>query len=401
MQGGRIWYNLRMEKKKDRKNWNEKAPQDGRRLTYAEAILLETVLTAPPRDGSVLIAGNRSGVVVAEAMRRWPTARVVAHAFDAHHVRAIRDHLVEERLPTDGLLCTPWVVSAGSETEESASYSSALFMTTPRSMPAELVLDQLQDIYRHLEEGGDLLAAFEGDPDAALKTMKLVWPVVHVVKKAKHAVLFRAVRKGALKKVRAFSAEWQASVPGGGKLTFSSLPGCFCHRRPDDGGLALAEVAAKEVEKLANDSTARLRLLDMGCGCGLVGLLVADAWRRVATSAEPNLQMTLIDSHARAIEASRVNAERAGIPVELILADDGIPRGRVGEFDYFVGNPPYYSDYRIADIFLETAYRALRPGGVCLTVVKTATGLLALQEKYFQTAEVIKRRGYCVLRSIR
>ena len=52
-------------------------------------------------------------------------------------------------------------------------------------------------------------------------------------------------------------------------------------------------------------------------------------------------------------------------------------------------------------MFLETAYRALRPGGVCLTVVKTATGLLALQEKWFRTAEVVKRRGYCVLRSVR
>ena len=56
---------------------------------------------------------------------------------------------------------------------------------------------------------------------------------------------------------------------------------------------------------------------------------------------------------------------------------------------------------RIADVFMETAYRALRPGGRCLMVVKTATGLLALQEKYFRTAEVIKRRGYCVLRSVR
>ena len=74
---------------------------------------------------------------------------------------------------------------------------------------------------------------------------------------------------------------------------------------------------------------------------------------------------------------------------------------QTGRYSLVVGNPPYYSDYRIADVFMETAYRALRPGGRCLMVVKTATGLLALQEKYFRTAEVIKRRGYCVLRSVR
>lgn len=366
------------------------------RITYAEELLVACVRTGTPRAGRALIAGNRSGIVVAEAMRAWPSATVFAHAFDAHHARAIRDHLVEERLSVDGVLCTSEIRPEGSD-----PYACALFMTTPRSMPAELVLDQLQDIYLSLVEGGELFAAFEGDPDAALKTMKLVWPTVHVVQKAKHAILFRAVKKGELKKLRAFSADWEASVPGGERLTFTSYPGCFCHRRPDDGGLSLAEVAAKEIEQLKPAEP--LKLLDMGCGCGLVGLLVADAFRRTHALASPpsRLDLTLLDSHARAVAASRVNAARANLEAEFILADDGLPRGRVGEFDYFVGNPPYYSDYRIADIFLETAYRALKPGGVCLTVVKTATGLLALQEKWFRTAEVIKRRGYCVLRSVR
>ena len=43
-------------------------------------------------------------------------------------------------------------------------------------------------------------------------------------------------------RVRSFRAQWPASVPGGEKLMFSSYPGCFCHRRLDEGGLALAEI---------------------------------------------------------------------------------------------------------------------------------------------------------------
>ena len=284
-------------------------------------------------------------------------------------------------------------------------------MTTPQSMPAELVLDQLQDIHVNLTEGGALYAAFEGDPDDALKTMRLVWESVNVLKRAKHAILFKAVKHGPPVKMRDFSATWEASVPGGEPLTFTTYPGCFCHRRPDAGGLALAEVAAREVNgesrKMKDDVLAPdlspFTILDMGCGCGLVGLLVADALRRhnptIPQSHNPAL--TLIDSHTRAIAAAKENAARAGIEAEFILSDDGLPRGRVGEYDLFVGNPPYYSDYRIAEVFLETAYRALKLGGICLTVVKTATGLLALQEKYFRKAEIIKRRGYCVLRSVR
>ena len=71
-----------------------------------------------------------------------------------------------------------------------------------------------------------------------------------------------------------------------------------------------------------------------------------------------------------------------------------------GTFDVFVGNPPYYSDYRIAEVFLETAVRALKPGGVCYQVVKNAAGLEPVQRRYFPDVEVIRRRNYCVLKSV-
>ena len=376
-----------------------------KKVTYAEAILVEEIkavkaFDAPEGlDRRILVAGNRSGGVTVAAMRRWPKAEVIAHAFDYHHARAIRKRLLDEGLPARNVRC------AASVGMEGASYDLAFFMTTPQSMPAELVLDQLQDIHANLLDDGALYAAFEGDPDDALKTMRLVWKNVSVLKRAKHAVLFKTVKRGAPVKTRDFAATWEASVPGGKPLAFTTYPGCFCHRRPDAGGLALAEVAARAVKENADKIPSTLHsspfaILDMGCGCGLVGLLVADAFRTLCPSPSA-FRLTLIDSHARAIAAAQANATRAGIEAESILSDDGLPRGRVGEYDLFVGNPPYYSDYRIAEVFLETAYRALKPGGTCLTVVKTATGLLALQEKYFRKAEVIKRRGYCVLRSVR
>ena len=444
-----------------------------KKVTYAEAILVDEIkvlkvfndLNVPndlnnpkdpkdlnnPKDPKdlkdpklptrrILVAGNRSGGVAVAAMRRWPEAEVVTHAFDYHHARAIRKRLLDEGLPARNVRCSAGVGTVGTDpmpsvgtdpmpsaTADCQPFDAAFFMTTPQSMPAELVLDQLQDIHLNLAEGGALYAAFEGDPDEALKTMRLVWKNVNVLKRAKHAVLFRAVKRGAPVKTRDFAATWEASVPGGEPLTFTTYPGCFCHRRPDAGGLALAEVAAREVKgewgkvkgeggkvkgeggKVNDEDAVKtpftfhpspFTILDMGCGCGLVGLLVVDALRTFHPSPF-TFHLTLIDSHARAIAAAKLNAARAGIEAEFILSDDGLPRGRVGEYDLFVGNPPYYSDYRIAEVFLETAYRALKPGGVCLTVVKTATGLLALQEKYFRKAEVIKRRGYCVLRSVR
>ena len=111
--------------------------------------------------------------------------------------------------------------------------------------------------------------------------------------------------------------------------------------------------------------------------------------------------LTLVDSHSRAVEAATENAAKFGIPAEVILSDSGTPARMDGTFDVFVGNPPYYSDYRIAEVFLETAKRALKPGGVCYTVVKNAAGLKPVQERFFPSVEVIGRRGYSVLKSVK
>jgi 16S rRNA (guanine1207-N2)-methyltransferase len=133
----------------------------------------------------------------------------------------------------------------------------------------------------------------------------------------------------------------------------------------------------------------------MGCGCGLVGFLVAD---RLAPA---SVSLVMVDSHARAVEAAKENSEKFGIAAEVVLADDGSPARMDGTFDVFVGNPPYYSDYRIADVFLETAKRALKAGGACYTVCKNAAGLEPVQRRYFPDVEIIKRRGYAVLKSVK
>jgi 16S rRNA (guanine1207-N2)-methyltransferase len=172
---------------------------------------------------------------------------------------------------------------------------------------------------------------------------------------------------------------------------FTSYPGCFCHRRLDEGGLALAEVISRDLTSSPIPYSSSPSLLDMGCGCGLVGFLVKSVVKDVS--------LVMVDSHSRAVEAANLNAKNFEMPAEVILADAGTPARMDGTFDVFAGNPPYYSDYRIAEVFLETAKRALKPGGVCYTVVKNDAGLRPVQERYFPNVEVIRRRGYCVLKS--
>ena len=293
----------------------------------------------------------------------WLNEDVTCHCLDIYHRHAIeKTHHVKA-------ICTPHLPEG--------PWDVIRFKTGPKRMSGELALDQLQEIHLLMRQQkpapkfelvydgkerdrNDLLNKIKNDPD----------------------------------RVRDFSATWKASVPGIDPLTFTSYPGCFCHRRQDEGGLALAEVVSKDLSSsIQHSSLNPRRLLDMGCGCGLVGLLIARAVKGVS--------LVGVDSHSRAIEAANLNAQALGVEAEMILSDNGTPARMDGTFDVFVGNPPYYSDYRIAEVFLDTAKRALKPGGVCYTVCKNAAGLEPVQRQYFPDVEIIKRRGYAVLKSVK
>lgn len=286
----------------------------------------------------------------------WLEGDITCHTLDIYHCHAIESSSCGVKA-----VCSPHLPKD--------DWDLVKFKTGPKLMSGELSLDLLQEIHLlhpkrfELEFVGrerdrnDLLAKIKDDPN----------------------------------RVRDFSAVWPASVPGGQKLMLTSFPGCFCHRRVDDGGLALAEVVSREL----SGKNPRA-ILDMGCGCGLVGFLVA-----ASQKGDAPIRLVMVDSHTRAVEAANLNAEKLGIPAEVILSDNGTPAQMDGSFDVFAGNPPYYSDYRIADIFLETAQRALKPGGVCYTVCKNADGLEPVQRRYFPEVEIIRRRGYAVLKSVK
>lgn len=298
---------------------------------------------------------------------------VTCHVLDIYHRHAI------EKVHHAKVVCSAHLPEG--------PWDLVRFKTGPKIHSGELALDLLQECCRVAGSGLRVAGSGLGGAGCELR-------VEFEGRERDRNDLLNKIKDDP-KRVRSFRAEWPASVPGGEKLMFTSYPGCFCHRRLDEGGLALAEVVSRELQDFRRE-TQDLKILDMGCGCGLVGLLIAN---RISVSRLSSL--VLVDSHARAVEAATENAAKFGIPAEVILSDNGTPERMNGTFDVFVGNPPYYSDYRIAEVFLETAKRALKPGGICYTVVKNAAGLKPVQERYFPHVEVIGRRGYNVLRSVR
>lgn len=311
---------------------------------------------------TVVVCGARSGLFPLEIAEREPGAAIAVHAYDCHQARKIRQDLAAAESRQSGAT-EQFEVFVAPCLPEGRLWDKGYFFKDDKAMSAELQLDCMQDLLAHVKGG----------------------------EKAQVVGIDKPTRRKVMSRKRNFSAEWTASVPGGEKLVFTSLPGCFCHRRADDGGLALAEVASRELSE-AWRGRPPPRILDMGCGAGFVGILVAKSI--------PGTRLTLLDSHSRAIAAAKINAERHGVDAEFLLSDLGTPQELNGSFDVFLGNPPYYGNWLIADTFLATACRALKLGGVCYTVAKSARGLGDVQREYFPSVKVIPRRGYAVLKSI-
>ena len=333
----------------------------------------------PPAAGHILVTGNRSGAMGLVLAAENPASEVVQHVFDLHHARMLQRALAANDGGRIRVACEPFLPSL-------SGVRLALLQATARDTPAELVLAQLEELRVGLPEGALCLTAYDGKPDWLRKQMKAIFGAVTATPATDGVTLFRARAPGAQQPFdrRDFSAAFAASLPGDAPLQFVTQPGVFAHRRADEGGLALAEVAARGLAPGA-------RMLDMGCGCGLVGLLLA----RHAAAAD----VLCVDSHARAIYCTERNAAATGLAgVRTLLSDE--PELKP-EFTLAAGNPPYYSDYRIADLFIRTAHQALVPGGEAFIVAKSHRWHEERMRGLFGNVEIIKRRGYGVVRSVR
>ncbi len=349
-------------------------------LHPTEALLLERLPLLAPAPARVAVAGNRTGVLPAAVRLLFPQAAVVAHTTDAHHLAAIRRTLAGSGA-AEGIACVNAADLAPGA--DGLPFDAAVVQLSRNAMPAELVQDLLQNVHETLRDGGTCLLAFEGNAEWLRGQLKTVFGKTAVTVEG-GLVFARAVRARPLPKLKNFEAVFDATLPGEAPFTLTTRPGVFSHRRPDQGGLALAEVAVHE-------ATAADRVLDIGCGCGIVGIALARA--------RPGLRVTFVDSDARAAACAEANAHANGLKdFSVVCTDSGVAEKG---FTLAVGNPPYFGNYAIAELFIRNACDALAPGGRCLIVAKQSRWHEAFMARCFGNAEPVRRRGYTVVRSVK
>ena len=139
----------------------------------------------------------------------------------------------------------------------------------------------------------------------------------------------------------------------GHRLALETHPKLFSPGHADRGTLAMLSVA---------HFSPGMKVLDLGCGCGLVGILAA------RMCGEENVIMSDIDPLA--VEIAAKNAAANGVGGVQVVVSDGLNGVDATGFDLILSNPPYQSDFSVAKRFIEKGFNRLKIGGTMLMVTK-------------------------------
>ena len=225
---------------------------------------------------------------------------------------------------------------------------------------AELSRDILQSAFLQLAIGGRLVAAIDNAHDNWLREqLAETGETVRVRPAAADDTVAYIVEKTREPtKIRDFSCEF-VFRDRDRLLTAVTRPGVFAHRRIDPGARHLLN---------AVDVAADTRVVDIGCGSGCVAMGLA--------ARDKSVHVHAFDAAARAVECTRRGAAINGLDNLTVALECAGNVPEPGSYDLALANPPYYSDFRIAELFVEAAYRALAPEGTLLIVTKQPTWYL-------------------------
>ncbi|MDV6375703.1 class I SAM-dependent methyltransferase [Deinococcus arenicola] len=165
------------------------------------------------------------------------------------------------------------------------------------------------------------------------------------------------------------------------------LPGVFSAGKAD-------KATSLFLETLDGVDLTGQRVLDLGCGAGLIG-----AW-----AAGRGATVTLVDGDLQSVRSSQATLEANGLSGEVIHSDvDAALEGR--QFDVILTNPPFHVGRGVVlDVALEfiaTAVRRLTPGGTLYLVANEPLPYEAALRQIGPARELARAGGFKVLAATR
>lgn len=134
------------------------------------------------------------------------------------------------------------------------------------------------------------------------------------------------------------------------------------------------------------------RVLDMGCGWGVMG---------VAVGVHFPVSVVMTDINQRACDLARRNAQANGVPAR-VLQSDGYAALQGEAFDWILQNPPIRAGKAVIYQMFADGARSLQPGGSLWLVIRKQQGapsaIQYLSTLFAQVETVEKKSGFWVIR---
>ena len=166
------------------------------------------------------------------------------------------------------------------------------------------------------------------------------------------------------------------------ELKFETSNDVFSPQACDKGTLAM--LAAAEITK--GD-----KILDLGCGYGLIGIYAAKI------TGEENVVMS--DIKKKCVELSKMNAALNGVGGIKTVQSDGFNNMEETGFDIILSNPPYHADFSVPKHFIEKGFNRLKIGGTMYMVTKRKTWYKNKFTAIFGRVKIIEIDGYFIFRA--
>lgn len=136
-------------------------------------------------------------------------------------------------------------------------------------------------------------------------------------------------------------------------LIFETMPGLFSPGNVDAGTVAMLSAAEFKPED---------KVLDLGCGYGVVGILAA---RLIGAG-----KVTMVDIDERAVDCAARNAALNNVKDVRIVISDGLKELDDAGYTMILSNPPYHEDFSVPKAFIEKGFNRLAIGGRMYMVTK-------------------------------